>query len=478
MTLLLTWQGLCENEAKNESQEMKRRTCNICGAQFDEKKELRAHKRAVHMFCAICNARLGTSAKAYKKHMRKRHPFFLLRPSPPPPKTSPHYPATAKGAPRKSAPPTTFSLSNVDHARSESTDWSDGEDSISDSEESEIEQAGPASPDPQAVTNAELSTGLIEQPSHLDILTLLRSASEPNSPVVDDQYGGPLASAGAFGEAATLAGSAVDDVDTPRTYDIFRCPVCDKSYYTLEVLSDHMLDNGHGRFGSVHTAGTRHKRIESAPASTAAFNISAAGMTPDTPVVPDRTRRATAGGGSTAPAAPAYMTSVTAHQAVALTAPSKATMDEHAAYNLSFSTEGEINAHYSTPDVYPSCGVCGASFQDMNYLSQHCEAVHGASTSTSRMAGRFAAESQLEASPDRAECSKCGAVFEGDAELLEHKRSSHTFEYCARCDRWYSARHLLLRHFYESPGQHPRCTECRLGFAGDEEPWSAPSDTS
>ncbi|EPS97010.1 hypothetical protein FOMPIDRAFT_1129229, partial [Fomitopsis schrenkii] len=39
---------------------------------------------------------------------------------------------------------------------------------------------------------------------------------------------------------------------------------------------------------------------------------------------------------------------------------------------------------------------------------------------------------------------------------------------CTRCNRWYSTKQLLLLHFYES-GRHPRCVECRLGFAGHEE---------
>ncbi|EPS97012.1 hypothetical protein FOMPIDRAFT_1052717 [Fomitopsis schrenkii] len=42
-----------------------------------------------------------------------------------------------------------------------------------------------------------------------------------------------------------------NDQDAPLTYQRFRCPVCDESYYTLEVLSAHMWANGHGRFGSV-----------------------------------------------------------------------------------------------------------------------------------------------------------------------------------------------------------------------------------
>lgn len=78
-------------------------------------------------------------------------------------------------------------------------------------------------------------------------------------------------------DTSTLAGdqaSSESARDASFEYERFRCPVCDESYYTLEVLSAHMWANGHGRFGSVDT--TSHRRAVSAsatiplaPASTA-----------------------------------------------------------------------------------------------------------------------------------------------------------------------------------------------------------------
>lgn len=48
--------------------------------------------------------------------------------------------------------------------------------------------------------------------------------------------------------------------DSPLAFERFRCPVCNASYYTLEVLSAHMWVNGHGRLGSADNIGSGHRR--------------------------------------------------------------------------------------------------------------------------------------------------------------------------------------------------------------------------
>ena len=99
-------------------------------------------------------------------------------------------------------------------------------------------------------------------------------ASVPKTPPtyiqsVEDRPCGTL-----FELTPPLRNTAVDGIGQVSSENIqgeslkdkpFRCPVCDEGHFTLEVLSAHMLENGHGRFGTVD-ATMRHRRVFYAPA--------------------------------------------------------------------------------------------------------------------------------------------------------------------------------------------------------------------
>lgn len=196
----------------------------------------------------------------------------------------------------------------------------------------------------------------------------------------------------------------MDEEGTPRSYEHYRCPVCDESYYTLEVLSAHMAANGHGRFGTVEFI--RDQRIEAASAYLGCQSVDFTDCMDDAPqygvpVTPvlERPVRETEYRAEAAPHTfvPERLPAIAAMQPAAQAAMSR-TSD--APYRFSppttssqpassvpptpyllqlcqcvpcgimFGSPDELDTHYRVSTAHPSCPLCGNGQEHQDALFQ------------------------------------------------------------------------------------------------------------
>lgn len=193
-------------------------------------------------------------------------------------------------------------------------------------------------------------------------------------------------------------GSATDDLGTPRSYERYRCPVCDESYYTLEVLSAHMLANGHGRFGTVESI--RGRRIVSAFGHIPAVSdgnvepIASQGAAYDASIIPNPAALEPADvalptpapgtvnapysppssaafpSAGTQPTTPAIFRFPAATSTMYAHAPAPRCMSQCVPCGISFASSGELGLHYRTSSMHPSCPMCSKGLENQAALLQ------------------------------------------------------------------------------------------------------------
>jgi len=137
--------------------------------------------------------------------------------------------------------------------------------------------------------------------------------------------------------------------------------------------------------------------------------------------------------------------------------------------DLSFRSDKELNAHYMWSPTHPPCVKCAKCFQDKTELSRHLQAAHACDICVCGVIFEpNHASAHYKDSLCHPKCIHCGAAFKDAHTLDVHHKSSHYDHCCVRCNLWYPTKPDLQRHYFECVA-HPRCIQCKEGFAGHVE---------
>ncbi|KAK2465591.1 hypothetical protein APHAL10511_002483 [Amanita phalloides] len=135
-----------------------------------------------------------------------------------------------------------------------------------------------------------------------------------------------------------------------------------------------------------------------------------------------------------------------------------------------FRSQSSLEDHYRGSPEHPNCSRCGKGFRNKRLMEEHYSMQHALVSCPCGPAMLFFDEldEHYLTSDMHPSCVICHCGFKDNESHKEHMAFNHGNLYCAPCSAYFETPETLSDHYFSSPG-HPSCITCSKGFRGDQE---------